>query len=150
MKHLTRLTGILVGTSLSFLSFVPPEIQAQIPPEPAPEIDGTNIDALPDNPQQMRTWRCTESDQAIVVEAKDVPIWKEMIEGDGWRCIQELSVIPANDRKFSCDPSEVIGILTVFWLEGKGGKQQMQDWMEQLNKQQGMVCTMGTTNPYWD
>jgi hypothetical protein len=150
MKHYKILGLITVGTALSFLSFVLQGIQAQIPPEPASEMDGTNIDELPDDPQQMRIWRCTQADKTIVVEAKDVPIWKEMIEGDGWQCTEELSFIPANERKFSCEPSEIIGILTVFWLEGKGGQQQLQDWMDRLNKQQGMICTMDKTSPYFD
>jgi hypothetical protein len=150
MKHFKKLTSILIGTTLGLISFIPQQIQAQTPPAPSPQMDGSNIDELPDNPQQMRTWRCTQLDKSILVEAKDVPIWKEMIEGEGWQCMEDLSAISSDERKLSCDPSEVIGILTIIWLEGKGGKQQMQDWNDQLDQQQGMVCTMDSTSPYWD
>ena len=40
------------------------------------EIDGTNIDDLPNDPQQITTWRCTQRDKKIVVEVKDVDIWQ--------------------------------------------------------------------------
>lgn len=150
MKSLRKKTGILVGTALGLLSSVTPVIHGQTPPDFAPEMNGTNVDELPDDPQQMRTWRCTQEDKAIVVEAKDVPIWKEMVEGERWQCMEELSVIPPNDRKISCEPSEIIGILTIFWLEGKGGKQQMQEWMDRLTEEQGMVCTLEKTTLDWD
>ena len=111
---------------------------------------GTNIDDLPDDSQQEKTWRCTQTDKAIAVEVKDVQGWKEIIEEEGWQCAQELSVIPDSDRKFTCEPAEIIGILTVIWLQGKGGKQQMQTWMNKLAQSKGMVCQASQTTEYWE
>lgn len=111
----------------------------------------TNIDDLPNLPQRMRTWRCSQGNQAIAVEAKDDSLWKEIIETNGWQCSEQLSVIPDNEHQFSCEPTEgdFIAIITTTWLEGKGGQQQMQTWMNALQSKD-MTCTTSVTNPYWE
>ncbi|MGH2414925.1 MAG: hypothetical protein ACRDEA_14795, partial [Microcystaceae cyanobacterium] len=67
-------------------------------------------------------------------------------------CEEEVPVISDNERTFSCEPSSTgeIAIISVFWLEGENGKQQMQTWMDELaNSKGGMVCTADKTNPFW-
>ncbi|WP_013320424.1 hypothetical protein [Gloeothece verrucosa] len=100
----------------------------------------TNLDNLPDNSQQMRIWGCSKGESSIEVEAKDVNIWKDMIEGGGWQCNEQIEPIAQSDVMLSCDPYDVIGNLTLVWLNGEQGKQQLQAWMKQLSEQPGMIC----------
>lgn len=113
-------------------------------------LKAQNVDDLPNDPQQLRTWQCSQTDKTIAVEAKDVPIWKDLIEGGGWKCDEQVPNIPADKPTFSCEPQEIIGILTVFWLGGKGGKDQMTTWMNELANTNNMTCTLNETNKYWE
>ncbi len=134
-----------IGMSAIFFSLIPYPVLAQIP-----SPSETNIDDLSDDPQQMRTWRCRQADKAIQIEAKDTSIWQGIIATQGWQCLEQISVIPDDVPKFSCESNgDVINIVTAIWLEGKGSKQQMQTWMNAL-KSKNMTCTVNSTNPYWD
>lgn len=106
------------------------------------QTGNTNLDDLPSNPQQLKTWTCINGESNIQVEAKDVNIWKEMIEGSGWQCNEQIEPIAETDTVLSCDPYDVIGNLTVVWIKGEQGKQQLQTWMKQLTQQPGMICTI--------
>ncbi|PSF35043.1 hypothetical protein C7H19_18040 [Aphanothece hegewaldii CCALA 016] len=137
------LTKMLI--SAMSIGLISTPLLAQVP-------SGTNIDELPDDPQQMKTWRCRQGDRAIVIEAKDVSIstWQGIIETQGWQCVEELSTISDDERTFSCESNNgVINIVTAIWLEGKGGKQQMQTWMNELQSK-NMTCTADFTNQYWE
>ncbi|ACK69312.1 conserved hypothetical protein [Gloeothece citriformis PCC 7424] len=130
MKTLKQLI-LVTGITLLFGGF---PISAQTP-------EG-NLDDLPDDPQQMRTWACNNGDNQIEVEAKDVNYWKPIIETDGWQCNEQIKPIAQSDVKLSCDPYDVIGNLTIVWLNGEQKQQQMQNWMTQLTSQPGMICRM--------
>jgi hypothetical protein len=150
MKPLRQLAFISFSilVSASYLTVGSPFLHAQVPSLPKPLNQNTNLEDLPNNSQQQRSWECSQGKNAIEVEAKDVSIWKEMIEQGGWECQEQLTAISEGDLKFSCDPSEPIGLLTVVWLSGEGGKQQMQTWIDELNNRQGMVCRMGKVQPW--
>ncbi|ACK66355.1 conserved hypothetical protein [Rippkaea orientalis PCC 8801] len=142
---------IFIPVLLSIFTALPSLILAQetLPNQPGLEDNSTNIDDLSNDPQQLKIWRCSQEEQVIAVEAKDNSIWQEMIEKGGWQCLEALSAIPGGDRKFSCEPQNTLGLVTVFWLEGKGAKQQMSSWMTELENQKGMTCTKDETNPFW-
>ena len=130
-----------------YLSLAVLPLAAQLPPPL--DTNAPNIDEVPDDPQQLRTWRCNHGNRAIAVEAKDVA-WRSAIETDGWQCLEELSYIPANKPQFSCEPDEsTLGLLTVTWLTGKDGKAQMQAWMDDFSASTNQICTVDTTNPFW-
>lgn len=142
---------VAIGISTFVLNLIPFPLLAQVFSQSQRELDGTNIDDLPNMPQQMRTWRCSQGNQAVAVEAKDTSIWQEVIETNGWQCLEQLSVISDNERKFSCEPNEgnFVAIITTIWLEGKEGKQQMQTWMNALQSK-NMTCTTSMTNQDWN
>ncbi len=144
----------LWGMSLIFLSFMAYPLQAQdqnsVPTTPEIEVDGTNIDDLPGDSQQMKTWRCLQGDKAIAVLAKDSDVWRGIIEPQGWQCDEDIPMVMENDHLFSCEPTANIGLITVIWLQGKGGKSQMQSWMNDLMQQGNLICTLRTTTEDWD
>jgi hypothetical protein len=108
-----------------------------------------NIDDVPSDPTQLRTWRCSQGDRAVVVEAKDLR-WKPTIETNGWSCLEELSPIATNRQQFSCEPDEsLLGIITVTWLQGKEAKKQMRAWLNEFSANPTLVCTVDKTNPFW-
>ncbi len=148
MKRLPLLKLLTFGLILTSANYIPGHLAAQIPKQPEMEMDGTNIDNLPNDPQQMTTWLCNQDTKEIVVEVKDVAIWPKMLENEGWQCQETLSAIPVNSEKFYCTPTKDIGILTVFWVKGEGGKEQMQAWLDELRKNQGMVCYINH-NQFW-
>jgi hypothetical protein len=72
-----------------------------------------------------------------------------MSEG-GWECRQNLSSVPDDSLQFSCESNETpINIITLTWLAGEGGKQQMKTWMAAFQNR-GMTCTTDETNPFWE
>jgi hypothetical protein len=149
MKHLTLLKLLSFSLIVSHLTYIPAHVTAQMTNQPKLEMDANNIDNLPNDLQQMTTWRCNQGNQEIVVEVKDVDIWSKIVEKQGWQCQETLSVIPSGEEKFSCTPSEVIGILSIFWVKGQGGKQQMQAWLNELQEIPGMVCYINPNHKFW-
>lgn len=117
-------------------------------PVKAQDYAQTNPGELPNNPQQLKSWQCAQGDKAIAVQAKDVNYWKPVIEGDGWNCQETVVDIEGNDRQFSCEPNETIGILTVTWLQGNDGKQQMENWVEKIQKDNNLSCTVNKSSQY--
>ena len=75
MKRLPLLKLLTFGLILTSANYIPGHLAAQIPKQPEMEMDGTNIDNLPNDPQQMTTWLCNQDTKEIVVEVKDVAIW---------------------------------------------------------------------------
>lgn len=152
MKSYRNLTAATITVSSALISLIlfPLSLLAQTPSPPV-ESDSSSPDNLPsaEYPNQLKIWLCQQGDKAIAVQAKDTSIWQEIIEGGGWQCAQQLSVTPGGDLTFSCEPEDTIGILTVIWLEGKEGKQQMEDWLGELAKK-NLTCTTSSTTQFWE
>ncbi len=126
--------------NVSVVASISTPIFAQIPTNPGRNAD---IDDLPNTPDQLISWTCIEGDKQIQVEVKNVPTWQAAIAGDRWQCQQRIADVPPNALKFSCEPStDIIGILTITWLQGEDEQQQMGRWMHQFADQQNMVCQM--------
>lgn len=138
---------IAIGLNIVLFNLIPSVVLAQIVSQSQRQINDTNIDDLPNLPQELRFWRCSAEDKAITVEAKDTSVWQEIIETNGWQCSEQLSVIADNENQFSCEPTEsnLDAIITTTWLEGKGGEQQMQSWMNAFQSK-GMTCTTESSN----
>lgn len=165
MKKLIKFTAFSLSLAFLNCSYLVQNAQGQIQIKPnveintptvddlgipnSPEDDSGNIDDLPNNPQQMFSWRCSKDNKTIAVEVKDVDNWQKLLDTQNWSCKEDLSIIPGNKGKFSCTPSADVGILTVVWLQGEGGKEQMQTWFDDLNKDQNMVCYQTRTNKFW-
>ena len=149
IKSLFQLT--LISLSFAFLNFsdLVKDAKAQTEIKPNLVADITNLGDLPNDPQQMLSWKCVNGNKAIAVEVKDVDNWQKMLDSQSWSCQEDLSVIPGESGKFSCTPQEDIGILTVVWLQGEGGNEQMQTWFDSLSKNQKMVCYKTRTNKFW-
>lgn len=149
MKHLQLLKLLTFSLIFSHITYIPAHLNAQTSNQAEVEVDGTNIDNLPNDPQQMTIWRCNQGAKEIVVEVKDVAIWQKILDNEGWQCQETLSVIPSGQEKFSCTPPEIVGILTIFWVKGQGGKEQMQAWLNELSKNQNMVCYINPNHQFW-
>jgi hypothetical protein len=139
MKMLRKLTSLAASTILSLATFTSYPIQAQ----------NNNLGDLPNDRQQMKSWKCERADKAIEVEAKNVAIWKETIEEEGWKCQEKVSDTTSKTLQFSCEPNDTIGILTVVWLQGEDANEQMETWIKKLGDRQGISCQMAQTEP-WD
>ena len=147
MKQLFQITLISLSlTALNFSGSVK-NIQAQTEIKLHAEINNSNVDDLPNDPQQMLSWRCFKGNKAIAVEVKDVNNWQKMLDNQDWSCKKDLSVIPGESGKISCTPRDDIGILTVYWLQGEGSKEQMQTWLDYWSKD--MACYKAQTNKFW-
>lgn len=142
--------GMALGTALGMVQLLTPALtRSPAQAQGAPRGNGVNINEVPEDPTQMRTWRCTQGDRAIAVEAKDLQ-WRGTIESNGWSCLEELSIIPANRQEFSCEPDEsLLGIITVTWLQGQNAKKTMQAWLNEFSADPALVCTVDKTNPFW-
>ena len=134
-KKLTHMNYRPVYLIILALTFLTQPVKAQ---------DGQ----LPNNAQQQKSWQCVQKDKAIAVLAKDVNVWKSVIEGDGWQCQETVVDIQGNDRQFSCEPNDTIGVLTVTWLQGTEGKQQMTNWVEKMEKDNNLSCTVNESSQY--
>lgn len=152
-KKLFSLSALALSTNVSFLTYtfsISAQVQQVTPLESQGEVNNTNIDDLPDNTQQMTIWQCVKDNNKIAIEVKDVDVWQSMLQKEGWQCQQNLPLITIDKGKFSCTPQENIGILTIFWLEGDNGKNQMKAWFQDLTVNQGLVCYISRTNQFWD
>jgi hypothetical protein len=134
MKLLKMLVGILV-----ILPIFP--VNAQVPSIPPLKPKTPNLGDLLNDPTQQKSWVCNKGDERIAVAAKEVKGWKELIEKQGWQCSQGNTNIPDKTLSFSCEPEQTLGILTLYWLNGSNGQQQLRQWQDDLASQQGMVCT---------
>ena len=124
----------------------------QVPSTPETGNGNEIIDDLDDDPNPVKIWACLQGNQKIKVEAKDYSDWQETIEGTGWQCSQPEQ-IPTNvsgNIKFSCEQQDgTLGILVVTWLEGAGGNEQMQAWMDEIESKPAQACQMGKVKS-WD
>ena len=76
------------------------------------------------------------------IEKKFITYAVELIEKQGWQCGEGNTDIPDQTLGFSCEPEQTLGLLTVYWLNGSNGQQQLSQWRDKLAAQQGMVCTI--------
>jgi hypothetical protein len=134
-----KLLKMLIGTWLILPIF---SVQAQVPSLPPIKQNSPNLGDLPNDPTQQKNWLCNRGDQRIAVAAKEEKGWKELIEKQGWQCGEGNTDIPDQTLGFSCEPEQTLGLLTVYWLNGSNGQQQLSQWRDKLASQQGMVCTI--------
>ncbi|MCT0252478.1 hypothetical protein KQ311_01210 [Synechocystis sp. CS-94] len=114
-------------------------------------LDNPDVDDITDQPDQLITWVCKSGDKTVAVEVKELQNWQETVDPDQtWQCEQNIPVVDPGDSTFSCETNATMGLITVFWLEGEGGKAEMTSWMNNLANNQNMVCTHGQTNPFWE
>ncbi len=130
--------------------------QAQVAPgDSVPSVQEalseSDVDDITDQPDQLVTWVCKNGNKTVAVEVKEMEDWQDSVNKDQtWECEQNLPAIEPGDATFSCETNETMGLITVFWLEGKGGKAEMTSWMNNLANDHNMVCTHGQSNPFWE
>lgn len=150
MKSPLARVGVTMLAGIGWLVGVPAPLTAQVPSTPETESDNESLDNLPDDPNQMRSWACSQGDKKIEVEAQDESVWTETIKGSEWECSQQVSNLGSGALQFTCEPEEgTVGILTVTWLSGSGGQEQMEAWMKELEARPALGCQMGQVQP-WD
>ena len=114
-------------------------------------LSESGLDDITDQPTQLVTWVCNSGKNTIAVETKEMDDWQSLINKDEtWQCDQNIPTMPDNSPSFSCESSTNMGLLSVYWLNGKGGKAQMKTWMNDLANTQNLVCTRSQTNPFWE
>lgn len=154
IKKLNPLTSASVSilVSVGFLFGLSPSLMAQVPSTPGTESsDGIMVEG-DDDLAPVIVWTCLQGDKEIKVDAKDYSGWQETIERTGWQCSQpeQIPSDVSGEIKFSCEPQDgTLGILVVTWLEGEGGKEQMQAWMEELESKPAQACHMKKVE-LWD
>ena len=154
IEKFNQFTNVSVSVLISIgclLSLTPP-LLAQVPSTPEIEGDEGIIIDGEDDPYPVNIWACLQGDKKIKVDAKNYSNWQETIDGTGWKCSQpeQIPLDVGGDIKFTCKPQDgTLGILIVTWLEGAGGKEQMQAWMEDIASQPGQGCQMGKVES-WD
>lgn len=120
-------------------------------PSAADALMEKDVDDITDQPDQLVTWVCKNGDKTVAVEVKELEDWQGAINQDQtWECEQNLPSIEPGDSTFSCETTATMGLITVFWLEGEGGKAEMTSWMNNLANDRNMVCTHGQSNPFWE
>lgn len=140
-----------------------PSPQNQIPKTPTLPLPGDQIpnaqdslnnpqlDDITNTPSQLTTWVCNNGDRQIAVETKEISFWNQLTAANkDWKCAQNIPTIPDKKRSFSCEPNDAMGLISVYWLQGKGGKTTMSGWMDSLANKYNMVCTRTETNVYWE
>ena len=140
-----------------------PSPQNQIPKTPTLPLPGDQIpnaqdslknsqlDDITNTPTQLTTWVCNNGDRQIAVETKEISFWNQLTAANkDWKCAQNIPTIPDKKRSFSCEPNDAMGLISVYWLQGKGGKTTMSGWMDSLANKYNMVCTRTETNVYWE
>lgn len=131
-------------------------VQAQVAPgDNVPSVQDAlsdpNLDDITDQSDQVVTWVCKQGNNSVAVEVKEWDDWQEIVDANKqWECNQDIPVIPSDEPTFSCETSTTMGLISVFWLEGEGGQEQMGEWMNSLANNRNLVCTHGQTNPFWD
>jgi hypothetical protein len=138
-----------------------PSLQNQIPktlplsgdqiPNAQDSLKNPQLDGITNTPTQLTTWVCNNGDRQIAVETKEISFWNQLTEANkDWKCAQNIPTIANKKRSFSCEPNETMGLISVYWLKGKEGKQTMSGWMNSLANKYNMVCTRTETNVYWE
>lgn len=142
MQFFRKITLIGVMSLVNVLAFsgFSPSLQAQ--------TNNGNLEDLPNNSQQATSWACAKGSNRVEVEAKDVNHWQELMQGQGWQCDQQIDPIALGDLRLTCEPYNVIGILSIAWIKGEQGQQQLQTWKDQLGQKPGMICTLKKVRPW--
>jgi len=113
-------------------------------------LQNPDLDTVDNDPTQLFTWICANQTSVIAVESKEINTWSAIANRQSsWQCRQEIPQIPDQSLSFSCEPSQNLGLITVFWLQGTGGPTQMKNWMTALANEHNLVCTANQSNPYW-
>jgi len=127
-----------------------PSLQNQIP-NAQDSLKNPQLDDITNTPTQLTTWVCNNGDRQIAVETKEISFWNQLTAANkDWKCAQNIPTIPDKKRSFSCEPNDAMGLISVYWLQGKGGKTTMSGWMDSLANKYDMVCTRTETNVYWE
>jgi NADH dehydrogenase FAD-containing subunit len=146
-----RHLGIAMLLSVVWGNLILSPLKAQTPSQ-IPTIIPADVDDLPNNTDQMKTWSCNQENQQILVEVKMVKNWQEIMEMETnqWQCQEQLVNIPDNAIQFSCESDEnTINLITVTWIKGNEGKSLMKNWINTFENQ-SMACTVDRTNPFWN
>ena len=148
IETLKQLTSVSVSVlvSIGCLLSLAPSLIAQVPSTPGTESDNENLDDLPDGADRVTIWTCLQGDRKIKVDAKNYSDWQETIERGGWECSQsdQIPIDASGEIKFNCEPQDgSLGLLIISWLEGAGGEEQMQAWMEEIESKPQQGCQMG-------
>ncbi len=114
-------------------------------------LKNQGLDNITNDPQQLKTWVCNNGNQQIAVEVKEIALWNQLTENNkNWQCSQSIPTIPDKSRSFSCEPTDTMGLISVYWLNGDRGKDTMKSWMNILANKYNMVCTRTQTNSFWE
>lgn len=154
MSPFSKWSAMLLATVIVNGLSIP--INAQVAPlDSVPSakdaLSEPGLDDITDQPSQLETWVCRNGANLIAVEAKDMTNWQAVMSQDQpWQCAQNIPTVPDDSPSFSCEPSEKMGLLTVFWLAGTNGKTQMKTWMNDLANSQNLVCTRSQSNAFWE
>lgn len=142
--------SISVGIMISLI-FFPLNLLAQSSFQLVAESNPSSLDDLPDDPEQMMIWKCSDQDSSILVEAKNDNIWKSVIDPNNWNCQPGLSDTSEGNLKFTCEPTEesMISLVTVTWLTGNDQTRQMGQWLHELADEHNMICSMAKVE-LWD
>jgi hypothetical protein len=120
-------------------------------PQASDALKQPNIDDVRNDPNQLTTWVCNSGDKMVAVEVKDISFWNNLTEeSKNWQCNQKLADISAGKKTFSCEPTETMGLISVYWLQGEGSQDQINTWMNALANKYNMVCTTSKTNKVWE
>jgi hypothetical protein len=120
-------------------------------PNAQDSLNNPQLDDITNTPSQLTTWVCNNGDRQIAVETKEISFWNQLTAANkDWKCAQNIPTIPDKKRSFSCEPNDAMGLISVYWLQGKGGKTTMSGWMDSLANKYNMVCTRTETNVYWE
>ncbi|BAQ64133.1 hypothetical protein [Geminocystis sp. NIES-3709] len=131
------------------LTLIP--LNAQTPSE-IPLTIPANIDDLPNDPNQLKTWYCDNASQGVLVEVKMIKNWQDTMEMETnqWQCQEQLVNLPDNAPQFSCESDEnEINLITITWVKGNEGKSLMKNWISTFENQ-SMACTTDKTNEFWN
>lgn len=143
-------SSISLGIIVSLI-FFPLNLLAQSSWQLVAESNPSNLDDLPDDPEQMMSWKCSDQDSSILIEAKDDNIWKSIIDPNSWNCQPGLSDTSKGNLKFTCEPTQegMISLVTITWLTGNDQTRQMGQWLHELADEHNMICSMAKVE-LWD
>ncbi len=147
IKTVNQLTSISVSVlvTIGCMLSLTPSLTAQVPSTPETESDNGSLDDLSNDPNRLTIWTCLQGDKKIKVDAENYSGWQDTIEGDGWECSQpeQIPDSVSGANQFTCEPQDgTIGLLSITWLEGTGGKEQIQAWMKEIESKPGQGCQM--------
>ncbi|MGV2389262.1 MAG UNVERIFIED_CONTAM: hypothetical protein LVR29_16470 [Microcystis novacekii LVE1205-3] len=120
-----KLLKTLIGTFLILPIF---SVHAQVPSLPQSSKIPPILVTYRMIPPSRKIGFVTEESNALPWLPKEEKGWKELIEKQGWQLVKEIPIYPIKLSSFSCEPEQTLGILTVYWLNGSNGQQQLSQW----------------------